>query len=105
MIPVPGFEGRRVAVFGLGRSGITAARALHAGGAIPILWDDGVSGRMQAEAEGFTVEDRLSVALQGPGHGRKEVDGDSRQSEENADDWEAGESHGCSRRETCGSGF
>ena len=57
MIPVPGFEGRRVAVFGLGRSGITAARALQAGGAIPILWDDGVSGRMQAEAEGFLVED------------------------------------------------
>jgi UDP-N-acetylmuramoylalanine--D-glutamate ligase len=57
MIPVPGFEGKRVAVFGLGRSGITAARALHAGGAVPILWDDGVSGRMQAEAEGFTVED------------------------------------------------
>jgi UDP-N-acetylmuramoylalanine--D-glutamate ligase len=57
MIAVPGFEGRRVAVVGLGRSGITAARALHAGGAIPILWDDGVSGRMQAEAEGFVVED------------------------------------------------
>lgn len=57
MIPVPGFEGRRVAVFGLGRSGITAARALQAGGATPILWDDGVSGRMQAEAEGFVVED------------------------------------------------
>ena len=57
MIPAPGFEGRRVAVFGLGRSGITAARALQAGGAIPILWDDGVSGRMQAEAEGFIVED------------------------------------------------
>jgi UDP-N-acetylmuramoylalanine--D-glutamate ligase len=61
MIPVPGFEGRRVAVFGLGRSGITAARALQAGGARPILWDDGVSGRMQAEAEGFVVED-LAVA-------------------------------------------
>ena len=57
MIPVPGFEGRRVAVFGLGRSGITAARALEAGGAEPVLWDDGVSGRMQAEAEGFNVED------------------------------------------------
>ncbi len=57
MIPVPGFEGRRVAVFGLGRSGITAARALQAGGAHPILWDDGVSGRMQAEAEDFAVED------------------------------------------------
>ena len=61
VIPVPGFEGRRVAVFGLGRSGITAARALQAGGAHPVLWDDGVSGRMQAEAEGFTVED-LTVA-------------------------------------------
>ncbi len=57
MIPVPGFEGRRVAVFGLGRSGITAARALQVGGAVPVLWDDGVSGRMQAEAEGFIVED------------------------------------------------
>jgi len=57
MIPVPGFEGRRVAVFGLGRSGITAARALQAGGAVPVLWDDGVSGRMQTEAEGFLVED------------------------------------------------
>ncbi|MEG1030045.1 MAG: UDP-N-acetylmuramoyl-L-alanine--D-glutamate ligase, partial [Brevundimonas sp.] len=62
MIPVPGFEGqdgqgKRVAVFGLGRSGITAARALQAGGAVPVLWDDGVSGRMQAEAEGFLVED------------------------------------------------
>lgn len=57
MIPVPGFEGRRVAVFGLGRSGITAARALQAGGAIPILWDDGETGRAQAKGEGFTVED------------------------------------------------
>jgi UDP-N-acetylmuramoylalanine--D-glutamate ligase len=57
MIPVPGFEGRRVAVFGLGRSGITAARALQAGGAIPVLWDDGEAGRAQAKGEGFTVED------------------------------------------------
>jgi len=56
MIPVPGFEGRRIAVFGLGRSGLTAARALKAGGALPVLWDDSVSSRMQAEAEGFAVE-------------------------------------------------
>ena len=65
MIPVPGFEGRRVAVFGLGRSGITAARALQAGGAIPILWDDGVSGRMQAEAEGFQVQDLTAADWSG----------------------------------------
>lgn len=65
MIPVPGFEGRRVAVFGLGRSGITAARALQAGGALPVLWDDGVSGRMQAEAEGFDVQDLTSADWSG----------------------------------------
>lgn len=57
MIPAPGFEGRRIAVFGLGRSGLTAARALQAGGAEPVLWDDSVSSRLQAEAAGFVVED------------------------------------------------
>lgn len=65
MIPVPGFEGRRVAVFGLGRSGLTAARALRAGGALPVLWDDSVSSRMQAEAEGFAVEDLTSADWSG----------------------------------------
>lgn len=57
MIPAAGFEGREVAVLGLGRSGLPAARALLAGGARPVLWDDAVSGRLQAEAEGFVVED------------------------------------------------
>jgi UDP-N-acetylmuramoylalanine--D-glutamate ligase len=65
MIPVPGFEGRRVAVFGLGRSGLTAARALKAGGALPVLWDDSVSSRMQAEAEGFAVEDLTAADWSG----------------------------------------
>ncbi|WP_292062424.1 UDP-N-acetylmuramoyl-L-alanine--D-glutamate ligase [Brevundimonas sp. UBA7664] len=65
MIPVPGFEGRRIAVFGLGRSGLTAARALKAGGAMPVLWDDSVSSRMQAEAEGFAVEDLTSADWSG----------------------------------------
>lgn len=65
MIPVPGFEGRRIAVFGLGRSGLTAARALKAGGALPVLWDDSVSSRMQAEAEGFAVEDLTTADWSG----------------------------------------
>ena len=65
MIPVPGFEGRRIAVFGLGRSGLTAARALKAGGALPVLWDDSVSSRMQAEAEGFAVEDLTATDWSG----------------------------------------
>lgn len=61
MIPVRGFEGDRVAVFGLGRTGLTAARALKAGGALPILWDENAPAREAAAAEGFEVED-LSAA-------------------------------------------
>jgi UDP-N-acetylmuramoylalanine--D-glutamate ligase len=57
MIPVRGFEGRKVAVFGLGRTGLTAARALEAGGAQAILWDEKEAGRAAARAEGFEVAD------------------------------------------------
>jgi UDP-N-acetylmuramoylalanine--D-glutamate ligase len=57
MIPVKGFEGRTVAVFGLGRTGLTAARALQAGGADVVLWDEKAAGREAAAAEGFAVKD------------------------------------------------
>jgi len=56
MIAVKGFKGKRVAIFGLGRSGLTAARALKAGGAEPILWDDKPAAVMAATKERFTVE-------------------------------------------------
>ncbi len=55
MIPVRGLEGARVAVLGLGRSGLSAARALHAGGAEAICWDDNPAAREAAENEGFAV--------------------------------------------------
>jgi UDP-N-acetylmuramoylalanine--D-glutamate ligase len=61
VIPVRGFEGKRVAVFGLGRTGLTAARALVAGGAEVALWDEKPASRDAAAAEGFVVVD-LSVA-------------------------------------------
>ena len=57
MIPVQGYSGKRVAVLGLGRSGLAAARALAAGGATPLLWDDSPEARGRAEAEGFTLTD------------------------------------------------
>lgn len=57
MIPVQGYDGRRVAVLGLGRSGLAAARALREGGAEPLLWDDSVPARDKAEGEGFTIHD------------------------------------------------
>lgn len=57
MIPVRGYEGREVAVLGLGRSGRATARALQAGGAQPVVWDDGPTGRETAAAEGFELRD------------------------------------------------
>lgn len=65
MIPVMGFEGKRVLVLGLGRSGLAAARALRAGGAEALCWDDGEAGRARAEAEGFACHDPLRDGLQG----------------------------------------
>ena len=61
MIPVRGFEGKKVAVFGLGRSGLTAARALKAGGAELALWDESPAAREAAIAERFPIED-LKIA-------------------------------------------
>jgi UDP-N-acetylmuramoylalanine--D-glutamate ligase len=57
MIPVKGYAGARVAVLGLGRSGLATAAALIAGGATPLLWDDSPESRARAEAEGFTLSD------------------------------------------------
>lgn len=57
MIPVQGFEGKTVAVLGLGRSGRATAKALFAGGAHPVCWDDSVPARDAAEAEGFEIRD------------------------------------------------
>ncbi|MEL6450985.1 MAG: UDP-N-acetylmuramoyl-L-alanine--D-glutamate ligase [Pseudomonadota bacterium] len=57
MIPVRGLFGARVAVLGLGRSGLVAARALAAGGATPLCWDDNPEARARAEAEGFACTD------------------------------------------------
>lgn len=57
MIPVHAFKGRRVAVFGLGRSGLATIRALQAGGAEVSAWDDSAQSRAAAEAQGFVLDD------------------------------------------------
>ena len=62
MIPVRGLQGQKVAVLGLGRSGLSAARALREGGAEPLCWDDNPDARERAEAEGFALRD-LGKAL------------------------------------------
>jgi UDP-N-acetylmuramoylalanine--D-glutamate ligase len=57
MIPVRGFLGKKVAVFGLARTGLAAARALAAGGAQVVVWDEKPAAREAAAAQGFALED------------------------------------------------
>jgi UDP-N-acetylmuramoylalanine--D-glutamate ligase len=57
MIPITEFKGRDVAVFGLARTGLAAARALTAGGARVHAWDDSDVSRASAEAHGVPVSD------------------------------------------------
>jgi len=51
MTPVSTFNGRSVALFGLGGSGLATAKALIAGGANVTAWDDSEAGRAKAVAE------------------------------------------------------
>jgi UDP-N-acetylmuramoylalanine--D-glutamate ligase len=61
MIPVTSFAGKKVAVFGLGGSGLASASALLAGGADVIGWDDD-SGRIaHATQAGIPTADLRDV--------------------------------------------
>jgi UDP-N-acetylmuramoylalanine--D-glutamate ligase len=57
MIPATGFDGKRVAVFGLGGSGRATAAALVAGGAVVSAWDDSPATREAAAAAGIAIVD------------------------------------------------
>jgi UDP-N-acetylmuramoylalanine--D-glutamate ligase len=61
VIPARTFEGQRVAVFGLARSGLAAARSLKAGGAEVAAWDEAKPARDAAAAEGFQLVDLASA--------------------------------------------
>ena len=65
MIPARGYEGAKVAVLGLGRSGLSAARALRMGGAEPVVWDDGEEARSRAEAARFAPTRLTREVLEG----------------------------------------
>ena len=57
MTPVTTFAGRKVALFGLGGSGLATARALIAGGAEVVAWDDGAESVARAQGEGIPTAD------------------------------------------------
>src|SRR6266508_3615693 len=74
MIAVTAFAGKKVAVFGLGGSGLVSASALLAGGADVIGWDDSVDAVAKATSAGIPAADlrqvdwsRISALVLAPG--------------------------------------
>ena len=74
MIPVTTFAGQRVAVFGLGGSGLVSAQALRDGGADVVADDDNADSVAKAKAAGIATADlrridwlKLAALLLAPG--------------------------------------
>ena len=65
MIEAAAFAGSPVAVFGLGRSGLAAVRALAAGGANVRAWDDDPGQREVAAAAGVVLDDLYAADWHG----------------------------------------
>ena len=57
MMPVTSLGGRKVALFGLGGSGLATAKALAAGGAHVVAWDDNPASIEKAREAGIDVAD------------------------------------------------
>ncbi len=55
MIPITTFKNKKLVLFGLGRSGITSALALQAGGAEIYSWDDNEATREKAKELGVNI--------------------------------------------------
>jgi len=62
MIPVTSFAGKRVAVFGLGGSGLASCEALRAGGADVVACDDNADRMAAAAKAGFVTADLRNAA-------------------------------------------
>jgi UDP-N-acetylmuramoylalanine--D-glutamate ligase len=63
MIPVTSFAGKKVAVFGLGGSGLASCRALQAGGADVIADDDGADKLAEAAQAGIATADLRKMSF------------------------------------------
>jgi UDP-N-acetylmuramoylalanine--D-glutamate ligase len=61
VIPVTAFAGKKVAVFGLGGSGLVSASALLAGGADVVAFDDNVESVAKANAAGIPTADLREI--------------------------------------------
>ena len=65
MIKLPDIAGKRIAVMGLGISGLATARALAASGAEVLAWDDSEDKRAEAEEAGLPITDLADITWKG----------------------------------------
>src|SRR5690606_19654298 len=63
--PASTFKDRKVALFGLGGSGLATAKALVAGGAEVVAWDDNPDSVEKARVDGVPVSDLSRVDWSG----------------------------------------
>jgi UDP-N-acetylmuramoylalanine--D-glutamate ligase len=61
MTPITACAGKRLALFGLGGSGLATADALKAGGAEVLVWDDAPQARERAAERGHALVDLASL--------------------------------------------
>ena len=61
MIPVTTFAGKRVAIFGLGKSGLISAGALIKGGAEVVVFDDNEKSLADAQSAGLKAQDLRDI--------------------------------------------
>ena len=74
MIPITAFAGKRLAIFGLGSSGLASASAVLAGGGDVIAWDDNAEAVAKAHSAGVPTADlreldwaKISALVLAPG--------------------------------------
>ncbi len=65
MIPVTTFAGKRVAIFGLGKSGLVSAGALIKGGAEVVVFDDNEKMLADAKSAGLDTQDLRDIDWSG----------------------------------------
>ncbi len=65
MIDLRFLRGRRIAVLGLGRTGLASGRALASAGVEVTVWDDAPAAREKARLAGLTLADPAESALDG----------------------------------------
>jgi len=61
LISIDFLKNKKIAIYGMGKSGCSVALALKRGGAFPICWDDKLQGRERASELGLTLKNLETI--------------------------------------------